>query len=591
MEQEFATLPGWETVHCIGSGSSGKVYELKKKDEYGGDFHCALKVISIPATQAEYEKMQSTMSEYAMRAKLREQVEEISNEYRLMGVLRGHPNIVNCEDQMIVPHENDAGWDIYIRMELLTSLTDYVHENGITTGEVIKLGTDICSALELCEENGIIHRDIKPQNIFVSKYGVFKLGDFGVAKSTQINAARDKVGTYSYMAPEVYCGKGYTSSVDIYSLGMVLYWLLNEKRGPFLPMPPHVPTNEEIADAQLHRYRGDPVPPPKNGSPALKKLVQRACAYRPDERFANPTEMKKALQLAAVGKVLPEANPALEETVRESSVPHSQPVYMERRSAPEPQPVRPKPQLKPAPEPIKKPQPKPQPAKPQPQPKKESKSGRYTAAIVVTVLLMLLVIFVYFALSNNWIKIGSGSNSEPKVSASPEVTPYKPTSIFVSSPELTLEEGEESQLTVSLLPEPELGDDEPEIVWRSSDPSIASVDEDGNVTAIKAGTATVLVYVKGSSEVSDECTVFVKEPTVTSLIIQKLPDKTSYTIGDTLELEGLVLKAYYSNDTSEEITDPTKYSVSASMDSIGTQTVRVTYKGQTAEFTVWVGLF
>ena len=112
MEQEFATLPGWETVHCIGSGSSGKVYELKKKDEYGGDFHCALKVISIPATQAEYEKMQSTMSEYAMRAKLREQVEEISNEYRLMGVLRGHPNIVNCEDQMIVPHENDAGWDI-----------------------------------------------------------------------------------------------------------------------------------------------------------------------------------------------------------------------------------------------------------------------------------------------------------------------------------------------------------------------------------------------------------------------------------------------------------------------------------------------
>ena len=78
---------------------------------------------------------------------------------------------------------------------------------------------------------------------------------------------------------------------------------------------------------------------------------------------------------------------------------------------------------------------------------------------------------------------------------------------------------------------------------------------------------------------------------MTSLIIQKLPDKTSYTIGDTLELEGLVLKAYYSNDTSEEITDPTKYSVSASMDSIGTQTVRVTYKGQTAEFTVWVGLF
>lgn len=587
MEQEFVTLPGWETVRCIGSGSSGKVYELKKKDEYGGDFHCALKVISIPATQAEYDEMKSTMSEYAMRAKLREQVEEISNEYRLMGVLRGHPNIVNCEDQMIVPHEDDAGWDIYIRMELLSSLTDYVHENGITTGEVIKLGTDICSALELCEKSGIIHRDIKPQNIFVSKYGVFKLGDFGVAKSTQINSARDKVGTYSYMAPEVYRGKGYTSSVDIYSLGMVLYWLLNEKRGPFLPLPPHVPTKEEIADAQLRRYRGDPVPLPKNGNPALKRLVQKACSFRPDERFSSPAEMKQALRLAAAGKVLPQVEPSLEQTVRDNSPIRSQPVYRERRPAPEPQHVKPKPAPAPQPAPTKKPAPR----QAAPQPKNDAKTGRYTAAIVVTVLLMLLAILVYFAISNNWIKLGTDTDTQPKASATPEVTPYKPSSVFVSSPELKLEEGDEAQLTVSFVPEPDDDDVQPEVVWKSTDSSIASVDEDGNVTAIKAGTATIMVYVKGMSEVSDECTVFVAEPTVTSLIIRKLPDKTSYTIGDSLELDGLVLKAYYSNDTSEEITDPTKYSVSASMDSIGTQTVRVTYKGQTAEFTVWVGLF
>lgn len=130
MENLQSSLPGWEIVRCIGSGSSGKVYELKKKDEYGGDFHCALKVISVPATQKEYDEMLETMSEFAMRAKLREQVEEISNEYRLLGALRGHPNIVNCEDQMIIPHENDMGWDIYIRMELLTSLPDYVKETA-----------------------------------------------------------------------------------------------------------------------------------------------------------------------------------------------------------------------------------------------------------------------------------------------------------------------------------------------------------------------------------------------------------------------------------------------------------------------------
>ena len=109
MENLQSSLPGWEIVRCIGSGSSGKVYELKKKDEYGGDFHCALKVISVPGTQKEYDEMLETMSEFAMRAKLREKVEEISNEYRLLGALRGHPNVVNCEDQMIIPHENDMG--------------------------------------------------------------------------------------------------------------------------------------------------------------------------------------------------------------------------------------------------------------------------------------------------------------------------------------------------------------------------------------------------------------------------------------------------------------------------------------------------
>ena len=112
-------------------------------------FHCALKVISVPGSQKEYDEMLESMSEFAMRAKLREKVEEISNEYRLLGALRGHPNVVNCEDQMIIPHENDMGWDIYIRMELLQSLPDYVRENGMTVPlpmqrTISQPGSEVC---------------------------------------------------------------------------------------------------------------------------------------------------------------------------------------------------------------------------------------------------------------------------------------------------------------------------------------------------------------------------------------------------------------------------------------------------------------
>ncbi len=567
-------LPGWETVRCIGNGSSGRVYELKKKDEYGGDFHSALKVISIPATKQQYDEMLSNMSEFAMRSKLRDKVEEISNEYRLMNVLRGHPNIVNCEDQMIVPHADDLGWDIYIRMELLTSLPEYVSEHGISVSEIMKLGTDICSALELCRANNIIHRDIKPQNIFVSKYGDYKLGDFGVAKMSSIRGSADMVGTYSYMAPEVYKGKEYDDKVDIYSLGMVLYWLLNDRRGPFLPLD-RAPTQQEIGDAQLRRYRGESVPPPKNGNPALKKLVQIACSYNSEDRFASPTEMRRALILASTGIMPEQKDNALstDETVREES-PRREPAQPVRNTAPPPE--------KPKPQPIKKAEPV------NTQPDKSSNS-QFIVAIIVTVVALTAAVLIFLGFTKGWFE----SDNKPEETAKPTET-VEPTkeieidTVMLSSPRLIITEGESAVLTVSCLPEP---DEEPSYVWKSSDTSIATVDSNGNVEAISAGTATVMVYIEGKMELYDECMVIVEEPVVTELTIEQMPTKTVYMVGEELDTSGLVLRAYYNNGTAERITNPEEYTVTCDMDGIGNKTAIVSYGGETAEYTVRISLF
>ncbi len=579
MEKLQALLPGWETVRCIGSGSSGKVYELKKNDEYGGDFHSALKVISIPSTQKEYDEMLSTMSEFAMRSKLRDKVEEISNEYRLMGVLRGHPNIVNCEDQMIIPHTEDIGWDIYIRMELLTSLPEYVQEHGMTASDVIKLGIDICSALELCRSNNIIHRDIKPQNIFVSKYGDYKLGDFGVAKAENFRGSADKVGTYSYMAPEVFKGRPYDDRVDIYSLGMVLYWLLNERRGPFLPLN-ETPTSEQSADAQLRRYRGEMLPPPKNGNQALKMLVQKACSYDSADRFASPSEMKQALILAMSGKLPTEAQmPDLsgDETVREES-----PRIQQARPAQQPAPV--------VEIPVQE-KPKPTPAAPPKQaaePEKEKKNYGYIIAIVLTVIAMVAAIIIYFAGGISWHK----SEKKPEKTAEPTQTvepteKVKISAVVVSSPRLIITEGESAVLTVSCMPETE----HPEYVWKSSDTSVATVDDKGNVEAISAGTATIMVYIKDNMDIYDECMVIVEEPVVTKLEIEQMPTKTVYSVGEELDVSGLVLRAYYNNGTAERITNPEEFTVECDMEGLGSKTATVSYGGETAEYTVRISLF
>lgn len=290
--------PGWEIVRTIGKGSFGMVYEIRKVDNSNtGEYRSALKAISIPSSEDEYAAYKDDgYDDASITTIFKSQMDDIVKEFALMSQFKGTANIVSYEDHMIVPHDNGCGWDILIRMELLTSLPAYYEKMGMSEMAIIKLGTDMCRALELCAQKKVIHRDIKPQNIFVNEFGDFKLGDFGIAKTMEHTTKATKVGTYSYMAPEVYTNRPYNESVDIYSLGLVLYWLLNDRRLPFLPLPPAVPTVSQNEGAQRKRMVGEEIPAPKNGSPALKAVVLKACAYDPSHRYHSATEMKAALK-------------------------------------------------------------------------------------------------------------------------------------------------------------------------------------------------------------------------------------------------------------------------------------------------------
>ena len=142
-------------------------------------------------------------------------------------------------------------------------------------------------------------------------------------------------------------------------------------------------------------------------------------------------------------------------------------------------------------------------------------------------------------------------------------------------------------LTASCMPESK----HPDYVWKSSDTSIATVDEKGNVEAISAGTATVMVYVKDNMDIYDECMVIVEEPVVDKLEIEQMPTKTVYSVGEELDTTGLVLRAYYNNGTAERITNPEEYEVECDMEGLGSKTATVKYGGETAEYTVRISLF
>ena len=292
---ESVNFPGWEVVRKIGEGSFGGVYEIQRKLPDGRVETAALKKMSIPRDQEEVYVLQSqSFSGEQITACFKKQMGELVREYLFMQKLSGCPNVVSCQDVRYSPHEDGIGWDIYIRMELLTPLKKYV-TGQYSEYQVLRLGLDICRALAACEKQNIIHRDIKPQNILVSENRTYKLADFGIAKVSEKTESGTMAGTNGYIAPEVANRQKYGKEVDIYSLGMVLYWLMNDNTLPFLPLPPQIPTAEQRDLAAQQRLDGVPLPPPINGSAALKSVVCKACAFDPAARYRSAVEFGSAL--------------------------------------------------------------------------------------------------------------------------------------------------------------------------------------------------------------------------------------------------------------------------------------------------------
>ena len=289
--------PEWQIEQRLGEGSYGTVYKAVRKD-YNVESCAAIKVISIPSHISEIDLLRSEgLDMDASKTYLEEVVNDFVNEIRIMQSLKGAHNIVSIEDYKVIEKTEEIGWDIYIRMELLTPFNNYICDKKLTEEQVVKLGYDICTALEICGKRNIIHRDIKPENIFVNDFGDFKLGDFGIARKLEnATGGLSQRGAYNYMAPEVIKGNDYDARVDIYSLGIVLYRLSNDNRIPFLDTEKQLFSPVERRNAVERRIRGEALPPPCNASPDMANLILCACAFDPNQRFASASVMKQALK-------------------------------------------------------------------------------------------------------------------------------------------------------------------------------------------------------------------------------------------------------------------------------------------------------
>ncbi|MGV0644045.1 Stk1 family PASTA domain-containing Ser/Thr kinase [Mycolicibacterium sp. XJ879] len=205
-----------------------------------------------------------------------------------------HPAIVAVYDTGEA--ETPTGPLPYIVMEYVDGVTlrDIVHNDGpMEPKRAIEVIADACQALNFSHQHGIIHRDVKPANIMISKTGAVKVMDFGIARaladSSSVTQTAAVIGTAQYLSPEQASGNSVDARSDVYSLGCVLYEILTGE-------PPFV-GDSPVAVAYQH-VREDPVPPSErnpNVPPELDAVVLKALAKNPDNRYQTAAEMRADL--------------------------------------------------------------------------------------------------------------------------------------------------------------------------------------------------------------------------------------------------------------------------------------------------------
>jgi serine/threonine protein kinase len=188
---------------------------------------------------------------------------------KVADLLKGCPYV-------LVPDESaKVGDELFVREELLIPW-----RQSLPPEELIKACIDVLCALEECAKRNILHRDVKPSNIFRTVSGSYRLGDFNVAC---FGSGKKAIGTSAYMAPEALRGSSCGITADLYSLGMTLYYGLN------YPM--------DISRDELLKKRmsGERLPMHANVSFNLEEILRKACAFNPKDRYQTPTEFKEAL--------------------------------------------------------------------------------------------------------------------------------------------------------------------------------------------------------------------------------------------------------------------------------------------------------
>lgn len=263
----------YQLISVVGGGGMAQVY--KARDNVLG------RIVAVKVLREQY----STDSQFV--ARFRREAQAAAN--------LAHPNIVNVYD---VGQDGDIH---YIVMEYINgeSLKEYIQRSSpMPISKAISVAVQILAGVEFAHRSGLIHRDIKPQNVLITPDGTVKVTDFGIAKSVSdlgLTEAGLALGTAHYFSPEQAKGERVVPQSDIYAVGVTLFEMLTGR----------IPFESESVMGLAFKHIAEEAPSVRELNPSvpprLDSIVAKSLAKDPQERFGSAAEMERALRAIQVG--------------------------------------------------------------------------------------------------------------------------------------------------------------------------------------------------------------------------------------------------------------------------------------------------
>lgn len=266
-------LKSWKISAVLGEGKNGGVYEVCKKDYDGSTINAILRNISVK--DDDYTS---------------ENIDFIEDEAGFLQTVSRCGNNFNYIDIFVNNRPTKEKIDLYIIIEKLPTLAQFLNTKELSEDEIVDFGIQMSSVLESLEAKNIFHGNLNLENIYVTDDGTYKVGGFSDFES--------KISDFSFVAPEIYRKENADLTTDIYSLGLIMYYMSNGNKLPFED------DSNDLKTAIDKRMSGAEVSTPSNGSDKLKSVIMIACKSDNKYRWKNAGNIKSAL-LSMKNETLP----------------------------------------------------------------------------------------------------------------------------------------------------------------------------------------------------------------------------------------------------------------------------------------------